>query len=69
MNQTTRREFLKDAALAGAAITTCTSLAQANLLAAAIPAQGPVSPAAAGPRTVALSWLGEKPPAMASGAS
>ena len=38
LNETTRREFLKDAALAGAAITT-TPFADRSLFAAAVPAQ------------------------------
>ena len=62
MSPTTRREFLKDAALVGAGITT---LGEGSLLAAA----QPVSPAPAAPRTIALSLLGEKPPELSTGIS
>ena len=62
MNQTTRREFLKDAALAGAVLSTS---APQNLFAAA---QSP-TPAAAAPRSVSLSLLGNQPPAMPTGIS
>jgi hypothetical protein len=61
LSPTTRREFLKDAALAGAAISTS---APRNLFAA--PAQ---SAASAPPRSVALSLLGNQPTAMATGIS
>lgn len=67
MGHTTRREFLKDAALAGAAISTFT-VGEGNLLGAAVPVQEAVS-AAGTPRAVTLSWLGEKPPAAATGVS
>ena len=69
MSETSRREFLKDAALAGAAITTCT-LAEGNLLAAAAQTRGPASaPVAPSPGTVTLSWLGEQPPLVSAGVS
>lgn len=64
MKETTRREFLKDAALAGAAITTCT-LAEGSLL-AAVPARQSSEPA---PATVKVSWLGERPPILPCGVS
>ena len=64
MSPTTRREFLKDAALAGAALTTLT---ESHLLAAAAPAQG--SAVAAVRSGVSLSWLGKEPPAIPAGVS
>ncbi|HEY4382370.1 MAG TPA: hypothetical protein VGN01_18615 [Acidobacteriaceae bacterium] len=67
MSQTTRREFLKDAALASAAVTTL-SLAEGNLLAAAAQARG-TAPIAAVPQSVALSWLGGEAPRVAGGVS
>ena len=60
MNQTTRREFLKDAALAGAAISTST-LARGSLFAAEAPAHASVAPALFAPRSVSLSLLGNEP--------
>ena len=60
----TRREFLKDASLLGAGITT---LPEKNLFAAAFP-QSPTPPAM-GVHEVALSWLGDKPPTTATGIS
>jgi hypothetical protein len=62
--QTTRREFLKDAALAGAAMTT-SKLAEGNLLAAAQARR----PATAAPQRVALSWLTAEPPLVSGGVS
>jgi len=62
--QTTRREFLKDAALAGAAMTTST-IAEGNLLAAAAQARRP----AVAPQRIALSWLGAEPPLVSGGVS
>ena len=68
MNHTTRREFLKDAALAGAALTT---FAESNLLAAAPPAQARAqsSAVAAVASGVTLSWLAKDPPAFSTGVS
>ena len=63
MSSTTRREFLRDAALIGAGITTC-DLAEQNLLAASVPAQQSTTPP-----SVSLSWLGEKPPTTSTGVS
>ena len=60
MNQTTRREFLKDAALAGAVISTST-LAPGSLFAAAAPAQASLAPARSAPGSVSLSLLGKEP--------
>ena len=60
LSPTTRRDFLKDAALAGAAISTASTH---SLFAAAAPA-----PAVA-PRSVALSLVGNQPPAMPTGIS
>ena len=65
MSPTTRRDFLKDAALAGAGL----SLADANLLRAAVPAQGAARNAAAAPSQVSLSWLGPDKPAVPTGVS
>jgi hypothetical protein len=55
---------LKDAALAGAAVTTFT-LAEGNLLAAAAQARRP----GAAPQSVALSWLGDELPHVPAGVS
>ncbi|HZL25652.1 MAG TPA: twin-arginine translocation signal domain-containing protein [Acidobacteriaceae bacterium] len=60
MAETSRREFLKDAALASAAITTGT-LAEDSVLAQA--------PASAAAQKVTLSWLGEKAPRLNTGVS
>ncbi|MGO9641766.1 MAG: Tat pathway signal sequence domain protein [Candidatus Acidiferrales bacterium] len=68
MSETTRREFLKDATLLGAGITT-SALVQGNLLAAAVPDQKPVTPAPSDPSTITLSWLGERPPLVPAGIS
>ena len=68
MNQTTRREFLMDAALAGAAISTST-LAPGSLFAAAAPAQASVATALSAPRSVPLSLLGNQPPTLPTGIS
>jgi hypothetical protein len=69
LSETTRREFLKDAALAGTAITAC-KLAEGNLLAAAAQTRGPSpGPVAVAPETVTLSWLGEQPPLVPAGVS
>ena len=68
MNHTTRREFLKDAALAGAAISTGT-LAERSLFAAAVPAQGPTPAVFAAARPVELSLLGKEPASISTGIS
>ena len=68
MNQTTRREFLKDAALAGAAISTST-LAPGSLFAAEAPAHASVATALSAPRSVPLSLLGNQPPTLPTGIS
>ena len=69
MSETTRREFLKEVALAGAAITTY-PLAEGNLLAAAPQTRGPSQGSvAAAPETVSLSWLAEQPPLVPAGVS
>jgi hypothetical protein len=65
LSPTTRREFLKDAALAGAALTT---FAESKLLAAA-PAQAQSSAVATVARGVTLSWLAKDPPAIPTGVS
>ncbi|HWG18876.1 MAG TPA: twin-arginine translocation signal domain-containing protein, partial [Acidobacteriaceae bacterium] len=65
MSSTTRRDFLKDAALAGAGL----SVVDANLLRAAVPAQGATRSAASAPSQVSLSWLGPEKPATATGVS
>jgi hypothetical protein len=68
LSETTRREFLKDAALAGASITT-SSLAEGNLLAIAPQSRGQASSSAAAPPVITLSWLGENPPLVPAGIS
>jgi hypothetical protein len=72
MSKTTRREFLKDTALVGTAITTC-ALAEGNLFATGLAAQKPVSGAVAGSSgsspAVMLSWLGGDPPPVPAGVS
>jgi hypothetical protein len=65
LSDSTRREFLKDAALAGAAITTA-KLAEGSLLAAAPPM--PAS-AAALQQPVELSWIGGESPQVSTGIS
>jgi YetA-like protein len=74
LSERSRREFLKDAAFAGAAITSC-ALAEGDLFASAtqVPKQG-LSPfaahsAAAPLPSVALSWLGQEPPHVPTGIS
>jgi hypothetical protein len=67
VKETTRREFLKDAAWAGAAIASCT-LAEGRLL-AAVPARGLNESTHAAPSAVQLSWLGEQPPVLPAGVS
>jgi hypothetical protein len=67
VSPTSRREFLRDAAIAGAAISTRT-FTEGNLLAAAIPGQTGASPLSA-PHAVSLSWVGEEPPAVSTGVS
>ena len=65
LSETSRRKFLKEAALTGAAISTC-GLAEGNLIAAAVQTRGPD---AVGPHPVTLSWLGEQPPLVTAGVS
>lgn len=62
MGRSTRREFLKDAALAGVAVSGY-SMVDGSMFAAA--GQG----AAAAASSVSLKWLGEKPPTAATGVS
>jgi hypothetical protein len=64
VSPTTRRAFLKEAALAGAAIST---LAERNLFAGA--AAQSRNPSAAAPQHLPLSWLGKEPPSVAAGVS
>jgi hypothetical protein len=64
VNQTTRREFLKDAALAGAALSTSAP----SRLFAAVPAQSGAS-AAVAPSSVQLSLLSKDPSPMPTGIS
>ncbi len=64
MGHTTRREFMKESALLGAAC----SLAENNLLFAATMNQQSV-PTSQSPSQVSLSWVGEKPPASTTGIS
>ena len=67
MKGTTRREFLKDAALASAAIAACT-LTEGKLLAASGPKSKPEA-AAAIPPIVEISWLGKEAPLTPCGVS
>jgi hypothetical protein len=66
VSETSRREFLKDAALVGAAITS-SSLTERNLFAAQ--ARTPGTPAPAPLPAVTLSWLGSEPPLVSAGVS
>ena len=63
MSETTRREFIKDAALTGAAIS-AGGLGEGGLLAQTRRAGGAATGVAAAPRRVALKWLGEQPPQL-----
>lgn len=65
MVQRTRRAFLKDITVLGA--STCTR--EGKLLAATLLPQSPRPAAGAAPPSVALSWLGEEPPAAPTGVS
>jgi YetA-like protein len=67
VNQTTRREFLKEAALASVALSS-SALTERSLLAAAVPGQRAAS-AAAAPSSVHLSLLGNQPPVVPTGIS
>lgn len=67
MGQTTRREFLKDAAILGAGINSG-SFSGETLLTSAIPSQQMGSSASAA-KYVTLSCLGENPPAAPTGVS
>ena len=66
MNKITRREFLKDAALAGGGIAACAAV-EGNLLSAAAFSRKPVAQAAS--PTVSLSWLGDQAPIVPGGVS
>jgi hypothetical protein len=68
VTQTTRRDFLKEAALAGAAIST-SALSEHSLFAAAAAAQTSGAAANAAPSMVSLSLLGGEPPASSTGVS
>ena len=64
MSETTRREFLKDAGLVGAALATASELLPAAL------AQRPAGVgAAAAASPVAISWLGDQAPLVPAGVS
>jgi hypothetical protein len=67
LSETTRREFLTDAALVGAAVGTG-ALAEGNLLAAAAQTRS-AGAAGASPQKVALSWLGGAAPLVGGGVS
>jgi len=67
MAETSRREFLKDAALASAAITTSTIEGTFGSALAQPPASNPAISTAS--QKVALSWLGEKAPRLHTGVS
>ena len=68
MNQTSRREFLKDAALTGVAISAGT-LTERSLFAAAAPAQGPAPASRSAARSVELSLLSKEPSVLPTGVS
>jgi hypothetical protein len=72
VSEKTRREFLKDATLVGAGITG-SMLVDGKLFATGVPPRAPVSPAipaqTSAPGSVALSWVGENPPAAPTGVS
>ena len=68
VNHTTRREFLKDAALAGAAVSTF-SLAEGSLLSAAGQGNSIDDSSIARKNAVQLAWVGAQPPAMPTGIS
>jgi hypothetical protein len=72
VNQTTRRDFLKDATIAGAGITTG-ALLENSLFAAAFPAQSAtsaqVTTVASASGMVPLSWLGTEAPHLPTGIS
>jgi len=68
VSETTRREFIKDAALTGAAIS-AGGLGEGGLLAQTRRAGGAATGVAAAPRRVALKWLGEQPPQLNAGVS
>lgn len=67
MSETTRREFLKDAALVGASIGSAT-FAEAHLFAASAQEAGSGSQAAS-PSAVTLQWLGSAAPLVPAGVS
>ena len=64
MGRSTRREFLKDAALAGVAVSGY-SMMEGSMFGAAAQAPQPATT----PSAVSLKWLGEKPPNFATGVS
>jgi len=69
LSDTTRRKFLKDAALAGAAMTTCT-MAEGNLLAAAVQTRtSGAGKSAAARQKVNLFWLDGTAPLVGGGVS
>jgi YetA-like protein len=72
LSPTTRREFLKDAALAGAAISTF-ALAEGSLLSAAgqshLNTNSIDDSSIARKNAVQLAWVGTEPPAIATGVS
>jgi hypothetical protein len=69
LSETTRREFLKDAALVGAAIT-ASQLGESDLLAEAPQAGKHSAASMAGPQQpVTLSWLSGKSPLVSAGVS
>ena len=68
LSEITRREFLKDAALAGVAITTST-FAEGELMASSAQARRASQPSTAAPATVKLSWLEDAPPLVPTGIS
>jgi exo-rhamnogalacturonan lyase-like protein len=68
VSKTTRREFLTDATLLGAGITT-SALVKGDLLGAAAAPRAARPAAQSAPGRVALTFVGENPPAMSAGVS
>jgi hypothetical protein len=68
VNQTTRRDFLREAALAGAALSTC-ALSERSLFASVAAAPTSVAPSTVTPGAVTLSLLGGESPTASTGVS
>lgn len=68
MNGTTRRKFLKDAVLAGAAIKS-SAISDQSLFAAVVPEHQGQTPESSGSSAIPISWLGAEPPRVPAGVS